>query len=59
VEISGGTAVACSSESRMSRQWFSEHVPVAMDTHATIEELLELVLSDRSMQRGYIMRTTA
>jgi hypothetical protein len=59
VEISGGTVITCSSESCISRQWFSEHVPMATDMHATTEELLEMVFPAQSMQRGCIMRTTA
>jgi hypothetical protein len=28
-----------------AREWLGKHVPVAKDTHATIEELLETVFS--------------
>jgi hypothetical protein len=37
----------------VSRQQLGKHVPVARDTHATIEVLLEAVFSTRSMQMGY------
>jgi hypothetical protein len=37
----------------VSRQQLGKHVPVATDTHATIEVLFEAVFSTRSMQRGY------
>jgi hypothetical protein len=36
-----------------------KHIPAATDTHATIEELLEMVFSTQSMPRGYIMRAPA
>jgi hypothetical protein len=35
------------------RQRLGKHVSVATDTHATIEVLLEMVFSTRSIQRGY------
>jgi hypothetical protein len=38
----------------VSRQWVSKHVPVATDTHATIEALLETVFSTWSVQMGYM-----
>jgi hypothetical protein len=34
-------------------QRISKHVPVAMNTHATIELLLKTVFSTRVVQRGY------
>jgi hypothetical protein len=37
----------------VSRQQISERVPMAMNTHATIKLLLEMVFSTQSMQRGY------
>jgi hypothetical protein len=37
----------------VSRQRLSKRVPAATDTHATIEVLLNMVFSTRSMQRGY------
>jgi alkylhydroperoxidase/carboxymuconolactone decarboxylase family protein YurZ len=36
-----------------------KHVPEAMDTHATKEELLETVFSTWSVKGGYITRTPA
>jgi hypothetical protein len=45
---SGGEEIAL-----VSRQLLGKHVPVATDTHATIEVLLETVFSSRSVQRGY------
>jgi hypothetical protein len=38
----------------VSRQRFSKHVPVPTDTHATIEVLLEMVFSTRSVKSGYM-----
>jgi hypothetical protein len=35
------------------RQCLSKHLPVAMDAHATIVVLLEMVFSTQSVQRGY------
>jgi hypothetical protein len=37
----------------VSRQWLSNHISAATDTHATVEVLLETVFSTRSVQRGY------
>jgi hypothetical protein len=37
----------------VSRQRLGKHVPVAADTYATIDVLLETLFSTRSMQRGY------
>jgi hypothetical protein len=37
----------------VSWQRLGEHIPVATDTHATIEILLETVFSTRSVQRSY------
>jgi hypothetical protein len=37
----------------VSRQRIGKHDPVATNTHATIELLLETVFSIRSLQRGY------
>jgi hypothetical protein len=37
----------------ISRQRLGKHVSAAMDTHATIEVLLETVFSTRSMPRSY------
>jgi hypothetical protein len=37
----------------VSRQRLGKHVPAATDMHATIEVLLEMVLSTRSVQRSY------
>jgi hypothetical protein len=37
----------------VSRQRLGKHVPAATDTHATIEVLLSMVFSTRSVQRGY------
>jgi hypothetical protein len=37
----------------ISRQQLSKHVPTETDTHATIQVLLETVLSTWSVQRGY------
>jgi hypothetical protein len=37
----------------VSRQRLRKHVPAATDTHATIEVLLEIVFSTRSVQKGY------
>jgi hypothetical protein len=33
----------------IARQWLSKHVPAAMHTQATIEELLDVVFSVQSM----------
>jgi hypothetical protein len=37
----------------VSRQRISKHVPVATNTHATLEFLLETAFSTRSVQMGY------
>jgi hypothetical protein len=37
----------------VSRQRLGKHVPAAMDTHATVEVLLETVFSTRSVQKSY------
>jgi hypothetical protein len=37
----------------VSKQQLDKHIPVAMDTHATIEVLLEMVFTTWSRQRGY------
>jgi hypothetical protein len=37
----------------VSRQRLGKHLPAATDTHATIEVLLEMVFSIRSVERGY------
>jgi hypothetical protein len=37
----------------VSKQRLGKRVSVATDTHATIEVLLETVLSNRSVQRAY------
>jgi hypothetical protein len=29
----------------VARQWFDKHIPVGMNTHRTIEELLDMVIS--------------
>jgi hypothetical protein len=42
--------VACRA---VSRQRFSKQVSAVTNTHATIEVLLETVISTRSVQRGY------
>jgi hypothetical protein len=43
-------AVACRA---VSRQGLGKHVPVATDTHATTEVVLETVFYPQSVQRGY------
>jgi hypothetical protein len=35
------------------RQWLDKDVPAVTNTHATIEVLLETVVSTRSVQSGY------
>jgi hypothetical protein len=45
--------LANGSETFVSRQRLGKHVPAAADTHATIEVVLELVFSARSVQRNY------
>jgi hypothetical protein len=45
--------LANGSETFVCRQRLGKHVPVATDTHATIEVLLETAFSTRSLQRGY------
>jgi hypothetical protein len=42
-----------------ARERLGKHVPAATDTRATIQELLETVLSTWSMKGGYITRTPA
>jgi hypothetical protein len=37
----------------VSRQWLSKRIPSTADTHATTEELLEMVFSTQSMQKDY------
>jgi hypothetical protein len=37
----------------IARQWLGKHIPVAADTHATIEELLDKVSFVRSMLKLY------
>jgi hypothetical protein len=37
----------------VSRQWLGKQVPVATDTHATIEVLLETPFYTRSVQMGH------
>jgi hypothetical protein len=37
----------------ISRQWLGKHIPVAMDMHATIEVLLEMVFFVWSVLRCY------
>jgi hypothetical protein len=37
----------------LSGEQLGTHVPLATDTHATIEVLLETVFSTQSVQRGY------
>jgi hypothetical protein len=37
----------------VSRQRHGKHIPVATDTHATVEVLLETVFYTQSVQRGY------
>jgi hypothetical protein len=37
----------------ISRQQLGKHITATTDTHATIEALLEMVFSTRSIQRGY------
>jgi hypothetical protein len=37
----------------VSRQRISKHVPVTTNTYETIELLLEMVFSTRSVRRGY------
>jgi hypothetical protein len=41
-----------------ARERVGKHVPAATDTHATIDELLETVLSTLPVQMGYITRTS-
>jgi hypothetical protein len=43
----------CSETTFVSRQRIGKHVYVAMDTHATMEVLLEQVFPTRSVQSGY------
>jgi hypothetical protein len=40
----------------VSRQWFGKHIPAAMDTHASIQVLLEKVFYTWSVQG--VMRKT-
>lgn len=42
-----------SEETAISRQWPSKHAPVTTDTHATMEELEEVVFSVWSMPKLY------
>jgi hypothetical protein len=42
----------------ISTRQLSKHIPVATDTHATIEVLLETVFSTWSVQGGVIGKTT-
>jgi hypothetical protein len=42
-----------------ARQWHGKHVSAAMNNHATIEELLEVVFSIWSMPRLYSMYLTS
>jgi hypothetical protein len=37
----------------LSKQRLCKHVPVTMDTHATMEALLKTVFYTQSVQRGY------
>jgi hypothetical protein len=38
----------------IARQWLSKHAPTAMDTHATTEELQEVVFSVQSVPTGKV-----
>jgi hypothetical protein len=48
-----------SETSFVSRQQLGKHVPAAKDKKATIQVLLETVISTRSMRRGYKEPTVA
>jgi hypothetical protein len=45
--------VNSSETTSLSMQRLCKHVPAETDTNATIEVLLEVVFSNRSLQRGY------
>jgi hypothetical protein len=49
--LKGG--IAEPEETVVVRQWLSKQAPLAMDMHATTEELLEAVFSMRPMPRLY------
>jgi hypothetical protein len=54
VEIEKHPLLANSSETiSVSRQQFGKHVSAATDTHATIEALLEMGFSARSVKRSF------
>jgi hypothetical protein len=50
VRLSFCNIVACRA---VSRRRLGKHIPVATDTHATTDVMLEMVFSIQSVQRGY------